>query len=186
MGTSVSQPSERSTNWRRVLICYENNKIPQERLVNEIWRASENESIPISNMLKTDAIFSCYEAVKTSKNYSEALTKFNQKIIELKGNSIIAEFAKRVIPIAFQAKNPSEQWTKSLFSEITNYVVSRDAPGFVGEGNRNQSVQDLIEFKKGVSNHINQIIITKPKQFSSKKGWNSFVDESISKLETKQ
>ena len=34
--------------------------------------------------MKSEAIFSCYEAVKTSKNFQEALQKFNNKILETK------------------------------------------------------------------------------------------------------
>lgn len=188
MGTSVSQSSPRkSSNWKRVFVCYENNNIPDSRVMNEIWRASDTseEGIsPLSSEMKKQTIYFCYEAVKSSKTFNEALQKFNKAIIETKGNSIVAEFAKRVIPSAFQSKNPSEQWTSNFFKEVTNYVISRDASGFVGENYRNKSIKDLIDFKKTVSNKVKQIIMSEKKDFKSQSDWNSFVDKSISKLKS--
>lgn len=188
MGTSISQPSPRkSSNWKRVFVCYESNNLPDSRVINEVWRASETsekESKPLSSEMKTQAIYSCYEAVKSSKNINEALQKFNKAIIETKSNSIVAEFAKRVIPSAFQSKNPSEQWTNNFFKEVTNYVMSRDASGFVGDSYRNKSVKELIDFKKTVSKRVEQVIMSEKKDFKSQADWNSFVDKSITKLKS--
>lgn len=188
MGTSISQSSPRkSSNWKRVFICYENNSLPDSRVMNEVWRASETsekDSKPLSSEMKAQAIFSCYEAVKSSKNFQEALQKFNNTIIQTKGNSIIVEFAKRVIPSAFLSSNPPEQWTNNFFKEVTNYVMSRDASGFVGESYRNKSVKELIEFKKAISNNVEQTIRSERKDFKSQADWNSFVDNSISKLKS--
>lgn len=188
MGTSISQSSPRqSSNWKRVFVCYENNNLSDNRVMNEVWRASETSekaSKPLSSEMKSQAIYKCYEAVKSSNNFQEALQKFNNNIIEAKSNSIIAEFAKRVIPSAFQSNNPSEQWANNFFKEVTNYVMSRDASGFVGERYRNKSVKELIEFKKSVSNKVSQIIGSEKKDFKSQADWNSFVDKSISKLKS--
>jgi hypothetical protein len=188
MGTSISQSSPRkSSNWKRVFVCYENNNLPDNRVMNEVWRASETsekESKPLSSEMKAQAIYSCYEAVKSSNNFPEALQKFNNAIVKTKSNSIIAEFAKRVIPSAFQSSNPSDQWANNFFKEVTNYVISRDASGFVGANYRNKSVKELIEFKKNVSNKVEQIVKSEKKNIKSQKDWNSFIDNSISKLKT--
>jgi len=184
MGTSVSHGSPRTSNWKPVLTCYTSDKIPPERIISEVWRASENEGIPISTMMKSKAIFECYAAVNESNNYREALDKFNDSILLSKQNSIVAEFAKRVIPLAFQSKSPSEQWKNSFICELTNYVVSRDASGFVGDKFRNKSVNDLIEFKKLIHKKVNDIVSTNKKKISSQKEWNLFVDTSISKLKS--
>jgi len=182
MGTSISQHSPRSSNWKRVIVCHENEKIPESRVINEIWRAAENESTPISSLLKSDSIFECYEAVRSSDNFQQAMQEFNKYVSETKSNSIVAEFAKRVIPIAFQSNNPSDQWANSFFSEITKYVVSRDASGFVGQNYRNKTVNELIEFKKRLSDTVNTIVGSQKKDFKSKTDWQSFVDDSIEKL----
>lgn len=184
MGTSVSHGSPRTSNWKPLLACYTNDKFSKERVINEVWRASEKEATPISSMMKSDAIFECYTAIGNSKNYREALQKFNDIILNTKQNSIIAEFAKRVIPTAFQSEKPSQQWKKSFFSELTNYVVSRDASGFVGEEFRNKSVTDLIDFKKSISRKVNDIVGADKTKIKNKNDWNSFVDSSIKKLKS--
>lgn len=184
MGTSVSHGSPRTSNWKPVLACYTSDKIPHERTISEVWRASENEKQSISSMIKSEAIFKCYDVVGKSKNYKEALEKFNATILQSKQNSIVAEFAKRVIPLAFQSKLPQEQWKSSFFSELTNYVVSRDTSGFVGDKFRNKSVSDLIEFKRNINQKVAAIVSSEKMKISSQHDWNSFVDKSISKLKS--
>ncbi len=184
MGTSVSHGSPRTTNWKPVLACYANDKFSEKRMINEVWRASENEETPISSIMKSNTIFECYNAVKNSENYREALKKFNDLVLSSKQNSIVAELAKRVIPVAFQSVKPAEQWKNSFFSELTNYIVSRDASGFVGGNNRNKSVTDLIGFKKSIAFKVKEIVSTDKTKIHSKSDWNTFVDSSILKLKS--
>lgn len=184
MGTSVSHGSPRTSNWKPVLACYANDNFSKERVINEVWRASEKEATPISSLMKSETIFECYNAVNNSENYREALQKFNDIIVNSKQNTIVAEFAKRVIPTAFQSDKPTEQWKNSFFTELTNYVVSRDASGFVGENFRNKSVTDLIAFKKSISKKVNEIVGADKTKIKSKSDWNTFVDSSITKLKS--
>lgn len=184
MGTSVSHGSPRTSNWKPVLACYTNENFSKERVINEVWRASEKEVTPISSMMKSDSIYDCFNAVNNSQNYREALQKFNDIILNSKQNTIVAEFAKRIIPTAFQSDNPSQQWKNSFFAELTNYVVSRDASGFVGENYRNKSVTDLIAFKKSIGKKVNDIVGADKTNIKSKSDWNTFVDSSITKLKS--
>lgn len=186
MGTSVSHGSPRTSNWKPVLACYSNDNFSKERVINEVWRASEKEAIPISSLMKSETIFECFNAVSKSENYREALQKFNDIILNSKQNTIVAEFAKRVIPSAFQSDKPTEQWKNSFFTELTNYVVSRDASGFVGEKFRNKSVTDLIAFKKSISKKVNEIVGADKTKIKNKSDWNAFVDSSITKLKSAQ
>jgi len=185
MGTSVSQPSKRNPNWNPVFKCYENDIISIDRTIQEVWRASENEEQPISSQLKSKSIYNCFLAVKNSKNIPEALQKFNQTILRDKNNSIIGEFAKRSIPIAFQTDSPSNQWIKSFFSEVTSYIVSRDTSGFVGDNYRNKNVKDLIEFKKEINYRVNKILESDDTKIKSHSSWNSFIENSVQKLKSK-
>lgn len=183
MGTSVSQPSPRNTNWRRVFVCHENGSIPESRVVNEVWRASEKESI--STEIKSKVIFDCYKAVRDSVSIQDAFHKFQNSVLETKSNSIVAEFAKRAIPAAFRSRNnPSGQWTNSLFSEITSYIVSRDASGFVGKDFRNATVGSLVEYKKSISATVNKVMSSPPTEIKTIKQWENFVDASIVKLKS--
>jgi hypothetical protein len=184
MGTSISQHSPRTTNWKPVHAGYQNKFIPESRIINEIWRATENEQKPVSNDLKSDAIFDCYSAVKGSKNFEQAIQKFNNSLLENKNNSIIAEFAKRVIPSSFESQNPANNWASNFFAEITNYIISRDTSGFVGDKCRNKTVNELIEFKKNIYRQVSSIIKEEVGAIKNKNDWSSFVDKSINKLKT--
>ena len=184
MGTSVSHGSPRTSNWKPVLACYANDNFSKERVINEVWRASEKETTPISSLMKSETIFECYNVVSNSLNYREALQKFNDIILSSKQNTIIAEFAKRVIPTAFQSDKPTQQWKSSFFTELTNYVVSRDASGFVGDKFKNKSVTDLIDFKKSISKKVNEIVGADKTKIKNQSDWNAFVDSSITKLKS--
>lgn len=186
MGTSISHGSPRkSTNWKRVFVCYEDNNLPSERIINEIWRASENQDIPISSELKSSIIFKCFDTVKTSQNFKEALNKFDTEIFNSKSNSIVAELAKRAIPSSYQSTNPANQWTKNLFTEVTNYIISRDASGFVGENYRNKTISDLIDYKKMITSKVESLLQPGKTSIKSPKDWNSFIDTTVSNLKTK-
>lgn len=184
MGTSVSQGSPRNSNWKPILACYSNDNFSNERIINEVWRASENEGTPISSMMKSEIIYECLNIVNNSENYREALQKFNNAVLSSKQNTIVAEFAKRIIPKSFQSDKPIEQWKNNFFVELTNYVISRDASGFVGKNKRNESVNDLIKFKSSISKKVNNIVGAEKIKIKNKKDWNTFIDSSIEKLKS--
>ncbi|HEY0669942.1 MAG TPA: hypothetical protein VGD22_17305 [Sphingobacteriaceae bacterium] len=184
MGTSISQPSSRNTNWSPVHAGYQNRFIPEIRIINEIWRACENDNTPVSNILKDDAIYKCFESVKTSNNFQQALEKFNSEILRNKTNSITAEFAKRVIPKCYQTDEPVKAWASNFFAEVTNYIVSRDTSGFVGEKYRNRTVGELIEFKNSLSQKVSHIVSSLDMQVNNKSDWNKLVDLSIKTLKS--
>jgi hypothetical protein len=136
--------------------------------------------------LKSEAVFSCYKAVESSQSFQEALTKVNNTLTENGGNSISAELAKRVIPLSFTSSNPSESWRSLFLSEITKYVVSRDASGFVGEKYRNKSVTELVEFKKRIGSLAMNTVSEIKSSIKNFNDWKRFIDTSVSKLKNEQ
>ena len=189
MGTSVSQHSPRvSKKWNPVHVCYTNDNIPENRVLIEIWRAADNptEQVRWSNEMKSDVIYSCYEIVKSSSNMQEAISRFRENILSNKSNSIAAEFAKRSIPVAFQGTNPANDWVNKFFSEVTNYVVSRDTSGFVGENYRNKTVKDLDGFKNRLRDNLNQIVQSQLRDIKSQKDWSAFIDNTVAKIKSKK
>ena len=178
MGTSVSQASPRNTNWSPVHAGYKNGFIPEERIISEIWRASENQETPMSDSIASDTIYNCYAAVSGSQNFQEALQKFNGFIAENKSNSIVAEFAKRAIPAAYQSENPAQGWAARFFSELTNYVMSRDASGFIGGNNRNKTVQEMINFKKNISAKVSGIVSAESRNIRNNEGMENLLSAS--------
>ena len=182
MGTSISQPSARNTNWKPVHIGYTSKDITEDRIVKEIWRASESDSKPISSEMKSETIYSCYKAIEKSQSAKEALNKINKIIFENKSNSITAEFAKRTIPNSFESVNPAHTWTCNFFSEITRYFISRDTSGFVGDNCRNRNINELTNFKNELSSKVNNIIKSSDVKIKSHTDWISFISKSIDTL----
>ena len=182
MGTSVSQPSPRVPNWNRVFACYKHESIPEDRVIKELWRASENQEISISEHLKSDTAFGCYQAISSSKDQHEAQTKVLDILVNSGNNSIVTELGKRVIPLSFQSNQPSKEWRSLFFSEITKYFVSRDASGFVGKDFRNKSVTELIDFKKRISDNVKSVASSFEIEPKTLKDWKLYIEKTISKL----
>lgn len=182
MGTSVSQASPRNASWQRVFTCYKNKNIPEDRVVAEVWRASDNQEMPLSAELKSETVYFCFNAVENSQSFTEATEKINQNIEKQGGNSITTEFAKRVIPLAFQTSNPGDSWKGHFLSEITKYVVARDASGFVGNKYRNKSISDLVEFKRRIGEITFNKISGMDTRISNISDWRGFVDQIMIKL----
>lgn len=179
MGTSISHPSPNNNNWRPVKIGYRNEKIPLERVIKEIWRASENQDKPISKEINSEIIFKCHQLIRQSTNARDALQSFRQELILSKQNSIVAEFAKRAIPAAYLSKDATKQWRSAFFSELTGYIVSRDASGYVGKEYRNKSVTELNSFKNEIRVETSRIIDSIKLEPKNIHEWKSFVETAI-------
>ena len=182
MGTSVSQGSLRNTNWAAVHAGYINDFIPEHRIINEIWRASDREGM--TELLQSGIIYECYSTVHKAETPQEALKSFGNLVLERQSNSLIAEFAKRAILGVFESKSPSSDWTARFFADVTNYIMSRDTSGFVGAGYRSKTVGDLVSFKQNILSKVYNIVISERKHITSQKDWNSFVSKSIKLLKT--
>ncbi|MFV1882976.1 MAG: hypothetical protein ACMZ7B_00595 [Balneola sp.] len=186
MGTSISHGSPRTPKWKPLHTCYENPNIPEHKVLNEVWRAADNpaEDMRWSDELKSEVIFSCLNTINSSDEISKAIKGFSQIILESKNNSIASELAKRSIPAAFNTEKPQTEWAARLFSEITNYIISRDTSGFVGENYRNKTVQELSNFKNNITSFLYTKISDNPINITSKDDWDSFVDSTITTLKS--
>lgn len=186
MGTSVSQASPRNSNWKRAFACYTDTDIGETRVIAEIWRAWENEKRPISREIKSDIVYRCLQAVGSSSNAEDALRIFNHDLIASKQNSMVAEFARRAIPVCYRYERPAEAWATKVFDQLTRYVVSRDLSGFIGSQYRNKTVSDATQFKDRLGTRASELIQDQPVKFASKRDWERFVDTSISRLKAQK
>jgi hypothetical protein len=180
MGTSVSQPSPRDSNWKRAFVCYRAEEVPFRRIVSEVWRAWDNDQRPISAELKSDILFKCYQSVTEASNAEEALASFTQHVRQVKGNSIVVEFAKRAIATSKQPESTAD-WTQSFFAQLTRYVVSRDASGYIGREFRNGNVKELADFKDTIASAASRCVAPID-TISSRAEWDNFVDSTVSGL----
>jgi hypothetical protein len=179
MGTSSSQPSPRNSNWQAVLTCYETATVPEKRVIKEIWRASENQTEPLSKELKSQTIFKCYQVIQDSNNFRDALKKINDIVIGSNSNSFVVELSKRIVPLAYQTSSPAHAWKSLIFSELTNYVMSRDASGFVSANNRNKTVSELVQYKKEISSKVKEVVDSVKADPKSVAEWQAFITKSV-------
>lgn len=179
MGTSISHPSPDTSNWKPPRIIYEKEQFPLDRLLKEIWRASENQENPLSEKIGSESIFKCQKIISESKSIGEALRRFRKETLQSKDHSIVAEFAKRSIPAAFKSDTPLETWRTTFFTEITKYIMSRDVSGFVGEKYRNKNINDLNNFKASIGGNISAKLNDIGQKPTTLKEWRGFVNQAV-------
>ena len=157
MGTSISQRSPRTTNWRAVETGYTKEEIPIERLAQEIWRAANNQKEGnIFQDLAAPIIAECLRIVREVQNRDTAVQQIRRTIALSGQTSLATEIAQRAAIQTYQsAENRTEAFTKSLFSEAGNYLVSRDISGFIGSGRIN-NVSEAIILKDSIKEQIAQ------------------------------
>src|SRR6266403_2516142 len=111
MGTSVSHPSPKTTNWRAVSTCYESDQVTVDRTVEEIWHAATREASTIETQIKSAAVFACYQLSQTNIS-GERMHRALSEVSSEHGNSMVLEYAKRATLVASQGAKPREQWPK--------------------------------------------------------------------------
>ena len=184
MGTSISQRSPNTNNWRAVAAIYRSEEIPVERAVQEVWRAATNQPLgDLKSALAAPIIAQCLGITLEAKSPSEAYHTIS-KMVALKGLSTLAtDLAKRAAVNSFSKPgNRRLNFAESLFSEAINYLVSRDLPGYVGVGDRISNVSDIIKFKKSVRQQVEitvnkyNVPVSVEKEYDS---WKTYVGNVI-------
>jgi hypothetical protein len=182
MGTSISHKSPSTSGWKMASQGYINPDISIRRIVAEIWRATQSQPKPLQLAIKSEAVFDCGEALRDSTSAIQALKIARKKLIETKKSSVVTELAKRTIPEAFQAKNPTKAWRSLLFSTITDYLVSRDISSYVGSKFRNKSISELISFKTAIRGVVKTIVEKEKTVPTSFNDWGRYVEKIVHTL----
>src|SRR6266478_7308056 len=154
MGTSVSQASPRTTGWRVVAAGYQTEHLPPTRIATEIWRAATGPGNNLGEQLEAPGVFHCYRVAQDFSGTPQRAFEALARIGRLKDNTIALEFAKRATLIACQKEGGAQQWASLFFKEITNYLVARDASGYVGQVFRSKDVGELSNLKAEISSHV--------------------------------
>jgi hypothetical protein len=184
VGTSVSQPSPDTLNWRAAQATYENSAIPVERVVQEIWRAaSGREEETLRAMLSEPIVFHLRDIALSAKSPVEAASRASQAIAESKQTSLVADIASRAAIQAASVSDRALAYSQRVFVEASNYLISRDLPGFVGIGSRNSTVADSVQFKASVlratSEAVRQVGVPTA---STAKAWQKHTAAVLNKL----
>jgi hypothetical protein len=159
MGTSVSQRSPRTSNWRAVEAGYTKEEIPVQRLTQEIWRAAINqEQGNLFQDLAAPIVATCLRIVQETPTREDAVQRVRRTVALSGQKSLATEIAQRAVVQTYMSREDrTNAFTKSLFSEAGNYLVSRDISGFIGSGRIN-NVSDAIALKNDIKRHIVQVV----------------------------
>jgi hypothetical protein len=187
MGTSVNQRSPRTANWSAVETAYTHLDISLQRTVQEIWRASSNEQDRgLVNDLGQPIIAQCVDIVRNANSPIEAGQKIRRLMVLSNQASLAGDIANRAAVGSFgKGGNPIDAFVVSLFSEASNYLVSRDIPGFVGLTDKVRTVRDVAEFKSSIIQEVvSKVTIVKKPQgdLSNPRTWKTYVDEITAQL----
>jgi hypothetical protein len=70
-----------------------------------------------------------------------------------------------------------------LFSEASNYLVSRDLPGFVGSNGRAQTVGQAVELKAAVRSRVEAVVEEVPRPpTGAGQEWSAYVSAVVQRL----
>lgn len=186
MGTSVNQRSPKTPNWQAVGVVYSNPDIPVDRAVEEIWRASSNEATGgIVDSLSAPVVAGCVGIVENAKSSLEAVQRIRQLITSTGKATLAVDIAQRAAILSFgKAENRQDVFVQALFSEASNYLVSRDIPGYVGS-EKLRTVKELIAFKTSVLQSVASSVATVslPKRnLADPKTWRRVVNQIVDRL----
>jgi len=153
MGTSISQRSPDTPNWRLAQNAYTDPDMPVSDALREIWRAASNENeTNLMSHLARPEIASFAELAVLASSPSEAFEQVSTFVSDRKVASVAADIAKRAVVQSAGTDNPREFFFQRLFAEATNYLVSRDLPGYVKVGGKFGNVSEARQFTQEMMN----------------------------------
>jgi len=185
MGTSMNQRSPRTTNWRAVEAVYSNPKISIQRIVQEVWRASVNDDSGLANTLGKPIVSRSIDILQIAKSSSEAAEKIRREVALSGDSSLAGDIAQRAAVIAFGEDNKIQSFIRTVFTEASNYLVSRDIPGYVGLTDRLRTVQDVASLKTAILSEVAAKVDSIPqpaRNLNDPVTWNSYVTDVVNIL----
>lgn len=153
MGTSVNQRSPDTLNWRAAQAAYEDPNVPAERVLQELWRAAGNQPEgDLAAMLAEPIVARLRDIAVEGRSALEVATAASRAVVQSKQASLAADIARRAAVQSVGAADPARAYSERVFAEASNYLLSRDLPGYVGTVGRNPTVADSYQFKQSVLN----------------------------------
>jgi hypothetical protein len=180
MGTSSSQGSPPSRAWDAAKTGYQSSQIPAERLSHLLWRAAGSSAI--AEHLASDLVQQCIEAGTRAKTAPEALERMTDVVLENGSTNFGVDIARRAVITSFGAKDRYAAATAALFAEAARYLVSRDAPTFLGVGDRISSIKHVSELEHRLSQSARDATASIGKPPKDAKQWSKHVERILSVL----
>jgi hypothetical protein len=184
VGTSISHPSPNTPGWKAASETYLSKAFPLERVIQEVWRAATNQ--PSGNLkedLSKPIISQCLKCVLSASSAQEVYHNVSRTIAYSGSSNLATDIAKiAAVNSLLRIGDRTSNFVKLLFSESIDYLISRDIPGMVGNGDRLRNVTDSIELKKSVKEKSERIIGEHlvPKGIEENpQRWKDYVEEMV-------
>src|SRR5262245_35458224 len=151
MGTSVNQKSPATPNWTIAQQAYRDRSIPEERALREIWRAALNQPEgDLAAQLRNPAFARMAALIPSWSTAADASREAAQFVRDAKISSLAGDLARRAAVQTAADPAGNARFAQRLFAEATNYLVSRDLPGFITRGERLASVGQARALKQAL------------------------------------
>lgn len=156
MGTSTNQPSPSTPSWHAAQAAYHDSRISTERAVQELWRAATHRTEgDLVKALASAVIARCGELAATESSRENAVRDASLLVAFSGEASLASDIAQRALIKAF--RSPADRlaaFSANLFAEASDYLVSRDLPGFVGQSDHIGTPRQAIEFKAAIRDTV--------------------------------
>lgn len=185
MGTSISQGSPATPNWRAVAAGYRSGNIRPERVVRELWRAAQSDAeFDWAELLATPIIFTCLHVAVESEGAAQAASRAAREIVLSRQISLATDVARRAVVQSFNAEDRAQGFAEALFAEASSYLVSRDLPAFVGRGGRCRTVGDSVGFKETMRERVTDVVrgLGPPPRDGAQEAWQRYVALALEEL----
>ncbi|OZC01135.1 hypothetical protein BSZ36_18610 [Rubricoccus marinus] len=171
--------------WKVVDRVYESERFPVERAAQELWRAATSQpSGDIAAGLASDVVAACLDVALNAGSRSEASASAGLAVAFSGEASLAADIARRAAVRSVGAEGDRALgFARALFSEASNYLVSRDLPGFVGPSGRAQTVGQAVELKAAVRSRVEAVVEEGPRPpTGAGPEWSGYVRAIVQRL----
>lgn len=153
MGTSSNHPSPNTPNWNITRSVLGNTDVSEELQSREIWRAAiADRGESLKNDLGLPLLSTACEIAAQATSASEALSKFEQAILNAHAANLTLDLGKRALARAVAVKSGANGFAAELFAETVAYYASRDLPSFIGTPGRVKTTTEAIAIKDKLKN----------------------------------
>jgi hypothetical protein len=148
-----------------------------------VWRAALNQEVGnIARLLAEPIVAQLCDVASSAASVAEVSRATALAIVQSKSSSLAADIARRAAIQCVGTKDRMAAFTERLFAETTGYLVSRDLPGFVGNGPV-RTVVESTEYKNALIEHVAGLTrAIKPPASMDARVWSKYVDRVVQRL----
>lgn len=185
MGTSANHPSPRTLPWQGVAATYRDPDVSLDRVLREVWRAARSEpGADVRQLLQSPGVLVCLGAAMRGLSPRRTAGMVISELAKRQAGSLVAEVGRRAAILSSSEIDRFPSFVGHLFGQMTDYLVSRDLPSYVGSRWRNRTVAEAVQFKDQLRARTREIVASLDlSRFSAKpSAWRGLVNRVADRL----